>query len=91
MKQAIRRNEIMSHLNSKEEPKTQNQQELTELSDKQLEEAAGGELCTVDAVPAATLHPVDRTDEDLITLHSTGDAYRPSDGKVYLRNSNTPG
>ena len=37
----------MSHLNSKEEPRTQNQQEGLELSDEQLKEASGG----VDATP----------------------------------------
>ena len=55
----------MSEEMNKEETKAAKQEEITELSDDRLDEAAGGELCTVDAVPAATLHPVDRTDEDL--------------------------
>ena len=47
--------------------KEQTPENVTELTDGQLEEAAGGELCTVDAVPSATLRKVDDTEGDLAT------------------------
>ena len=80
----------MSDQVNKEQTNAATQENITELTDEQLDEAAGGEICTTDNVPAATLHPVDSTDADLATPHSTDEASGRAD-KVYLRNSNTTG
>ena len=45
----------MSEEMNRKQTKAAKHEEITELSDDQLDEAAGGELCTIDAVPAATL------------------------------------
>ena len=81
----------MSDQVNKEQTRAAKQENITELTDEQLDEASGGEICAIDNVPMATLlHPGDRTDEDLVTPHSTDEASAPA-GKVYLRNSNTTG
>lgn len=59
----------MSEQVNKEQAKGMKQENVTELTDDQLDEVAGGEICATDNVPQATLCSVDLTDEA-----KTGDA-----------------
>lgn len=66
----------MSEEINKEQTKAAKHEEITELSDDQLDEAAGGELCAIDAVPAATLDE-QKPSRTLTTLFSVRNGTDP--------------